>query len=272
MQELKHNEINEDREIFWLESKKHFEAMNLLEGCYIECLEKWSVPYLRYNYHRMYFICAGEAYYEEGERCERLRKGHLYIFPSQSKRYSIRHNPQDPLQVLWCHFEIIPDLVNDLIDYNPQDDEEFMLLLDVWRRIAKLPQPGNEMYNVVMLLLYTLERRIQFLYADFPFMGIERYVSEHIQENLTVSSMASYFGYTRSHFTRKFKSSYHLSPGEYLRVVRMSKAANMLQYGFDIGQVCAALGFTDKKVFSRAFKTYYGLSPSIFVKKHKMQP
>ncbi|NLF28816.1 MAG: helix-turn-helix transcriptional regulator, partial [Clostridiales bacterium] len=105
-----------------------------------------------------------------------------------------------------------------------------------------------------------------------PFEGIERYISEHIHDKLTTSSMAAFFGYARSYFSRKFKSVYNLSPGEYLKTIRMSRAANMLTYGINIAQICTALGYADKKVFSRAFKTYHGISPSEYLKRHKLQP
>ncbi len=260
------------REIYPLEARKRFEAINLLEGCEILCERNWNVPMLRYSYHRMYYILGGEAYYRDESRELHLEPGHLYVFPSQAKYYGLTHNPDDPLRVLWCHFEVVPDLLNDLIDFDPGKDADFMRLINLWKCVAALPQPGNEMQHATALLLYMLERRVEFQYANRAFNGIEHYVEEHIHEGIGVDHLSSHFGYTRSYFTRKFKSAYGLSPGEYLKVVRMSRAANMLKFGYNIGDVCETLGFTDKKVFSRTFRTYHGMSPSEYAKGHKLQP
>ncbi len=219
---MRMTDTNEHREVFPLESRQRFERVNVLEGCFFLCPPDWSVYNLRYNYHRLYYIYDGEATYFEGDRRVPLRKGRLYVFPSQSKRYAITHNPERPLRVLWCHFEMLPDIVNDLIEFDPSRDQDFLELLGIWRRIVDLPQPGNESNCIVLLMLYMLERRVPFSYASHPFDGIERYISEHIADSLNVERLAANFGYGRSHFSRKFKKEFNLSPGEYIKTIRMS--------------------------------------------------
>ncbi len=142
----------------------------------------------------------------------------------------------------------------------------------MWRRVVDLKQPGNEIRCVVLLILYLLERRVPFSYASYPFKGIERYISEHIADKVNAETLAANFGYERSYFSRKFKSVFSLSPGEYIKIIRLSRAASLLKYGASIDSVCAQLGYADKKVFSRAFKAYTGVCPSKYEKNHKMQP
>lgn len=263
---------HERREVFPLEFRKRFDTFDLQEGCYYECPPSWMVFNLRYSYHRMYYILDGEVWYQDDDRRVPLKKNHLYIFPSQSRRYSVIHNPKNPLKVLWCHFELHPDIVNELIEYDPSGDADMAALIQAWLRLADYPQPGNELSCITMLILYLLERKIDFVYADFCFEGIESYIADHLHEKLTASSLADHYGYDRAYFTRRFKKSYNISPGEYLKTLRMSRAANMLTCGVRIEQICSRLGYTDQKVFSRAFKAHYSVSPSEYVKSHKMQP
>ncbi len=75
-------------------SRQRFERVEVVEGCFFICPAWWSVYNLRYSYHRLYFVCDGEARYIEGDRQVPLKKGFLYVFPSQSKRYAIHHNPK----------------------------------------------------------------------------------------------------------------------------------------------------------------------------------
>lgn len=265
---------NEDerREIFPIDSRQHFERLDVIEGCFLLCPSWWSVCELRYSYHRMYYVYGGAAWYIEGNRRVDLKKGWLYVFPSQSKRYAIFQDPEQPLQVLWCHFEMTPDMVNDLIEFDPSREPEFLELLNVWRHVVDLPQPGNEINCIVKLILCMLERVVPFSYVRSPFEDIERYITEHLADGVSVETLAAHAGYERAYFTRKFKSMFQLSPGEYLRTVRMSKATSMLKSGMSIDNVCQQLGYTDKKVFARAFKTYVGLTPYAYQKSHKMQP
>jgi len=52
----------------------------------------------------------------------------------------------------------------------------------------------------------------------------------------------------------------------------MSRAANMLTSGIRIEKICSSLGYADQKVFSRAFKAHYSVSPTQYIKSHKLQP
>lgn len=263
---------SERRDVFPLEFRRRYDIFDLQEGCYYECPPGWTVFNLRYGYHRLYYIVGGNAWYQDDERRVPLKEKHLYIFPSQSRRYSVTHDPRKPLRVLWVHFELHPDIVNELIEFNPAQDAQISLLVDLWMQSAALPQPGNEFSCIIMLMLHLLERKNQFVFADFCFAGIERYIADHLHEKLTVAALADHYGYDRAYFSRRFKESYTISPGEYLKTLRMSRAANMLACGVRIEQICSRLGYADPKVFSRAFKAHYSVSPSEYIKSHKMQP
>jgi len=56
------------------------------------------------------------------------------------------------------------------------------------------------------------------------------------------------------------------SPREYLATLRMNKAAELLCGGFGVTVVAASVGYPDVFSFSRAFKNYYGLPPTEYVK------
>ena len=259
------NAYDRERRSFPLETRGHFDA-ELQEGGCTSCPRDWKVPWLRYSYHRVYYIMDGSAWYTGEEGRLKLEPGHLYVFPSQARRYEIHHDPDHPLYVLWCHFELLPDFRNDLIDLDVAGDADLQPLMALWLRFSLANQPGNEVYHLLMLILYTLDRRGELHYADTPFAGIERYVYDHLRENLTVETLAKHFGYTRSYFSRIFKESVNISPGEYLRVVRMSRAGVLLHRGMSIAEVCEELGYTDRKVFSRAFSQYHGKTPSDYAK------
>lgn len=75
-------------------------------------------------------------------------------------------------------------------------------------------------------------------------------------------------------YVRKlFKKETGATPHGYLVLKRMELAKNILESGaankfsrYTVSQVAEACGFSDPLYFSRAFKKYYGVSPSEFIK------
>ena len=177
-------------------------------------------------------------------------------------------DPDDPLRVLWCHFELLPDITNGIIEADAGTDPALRHLIDAWRLLADLPMPGNEIKALITVILCLLDRSAGFRFADFAVEDIERYINDHLSGKLDVDMLARQFGYTRSHFTRKFTEAFGLPPGDYLRVVRMSRASVMILSGSSLEEICSQTGFSDKKAFTRAFGKYYGTSPSQFRKQY----
>ena len=68
---------------------------------------------------------------------------------------------------------------------------------------------------------------------------------------------------SHSSMYRKLKSLTNLSGNEFIRNIRLKRAADMLQHDqFNISEVAYKVGFTDPKYFSTCFKKVFGVSPS----------
>ncbi len=86
--------------------------------------------------------------------------------------------------------------------------------------------------------------------------------------NFSVDEFARLAGYGRTIFFKKIKGITGHSPNEYMRIVRMKKALELIQTGqFTVSEVSYKVGMTDPFYFSRCFKTQFGVSPSSFLKK-----
>ena len=254
----------EDRQYYPIENGKRLEAVELLEGGCLTCPPTWKVPKQRYSYHRLYYIYGGDVVCTFDDRKVKLLPGHLYVFPSKFIPYGISHRVEAPLKVLWCHFGLIPDFKNNLIDIDVARESALSRAIDTWRMVSDFSRPGNEIYHLLCTILYLIDREVELQFTDNRLDDVERYMVRRIDTDISVESVARHFGYTRSHFTRKFMEIYGLTPGDYLRMLRMSKASNMLLSGCDLERVRVATGYSDKKVFSRAFKQYFGVSPTEF--------
>ncbi len=75
---------------------------------------------------------------------------------------------------------------------------------------------------------------------------------------------------SKSTLHRKLKSLTGLSPGEFIRNIRMKHAVQMLSNNIgNISEIAYAVGFNDPKYFSRCFKSEFGMTPKDWVEKNK---
>lgn len=83
---------------------------------------------------------------------------------------------------------------------------------------------------------------------------------------VTVESIAANLGIDRRYLSRIFKANMGISVQEYLIQVRMEQAEKLLQDKLPVNLVCELVGYSDPFHFSKMFKKYYGVSPSLYKK------
>ncbi|MCU0367195.1 MAG: helix-turn-helix transcriptional regulator, partial [Bacteroidales bacterium] len=87
--------------------------------------------------------------------------------------------------------------------------------------------------------------------------------------DLTVEELVSMIGMGRSVFFKKLKSLTGLAPIEFIREVRVKRAAQLIESGqYTISQVTYMVGCNDPRYFSRIFKQRFGITPSEYREKH----
>lgn len=89
----------------------------------------------------------------------------------------------------------------------------------------------------------------------------EEYIREHLLEGVNLSSIATFAGYSESHFSRRFRQLTGMSFRSYLEEVRMNAARKMLLEGLSLWEISQALGYDGGSSFSRAFKRKFHQTP-----------
>jgi AraC-like DNA-binding protein len=98
------------------------------------------------------------------------------------------------------------------------------------------------------------------------------YISNHYKEPLTVHKMAKMINLSDMYFGTLFKKETGMSFRNFLTIVRMNRAEEMLYSGeYKIHEISDACGFSDVFYFSRIFKKHRGMSPTDAIKQHKSQ-
>ncbi len=89
--------------------------------------------------------------------------------------------------------------------------------------------------------------------------------------NFTVDQLCTLAGYGRTVFFNKLKSLTGLSPNEYIREVRIKRAAQLLEVGeYTISQITYMVGMNDSRYFSKCFKQKYNMTPTEYRDKYHL--
>jgi len=93
------------------------------------------------------------------------------------------------------------------------------------------------------------------------------YMSEHLDEPLRVSALAALANLSPAHFAVRFKEQTGCAPRDYLHLLRIHRACQLLRSSaLNVKEIAARVGYQDQFHFSRQFKAFQGVSPSEYRK------
>lgn len=105
--------------------------------------------------------------------------------------------------------------------------------------------------------------------VDEEFMNkVIQTIQDNIQDdNFNVEHLAEILCMSRSSLLRKIKILFNLSPVDFIRVIRLKKAAELIQEGkYRMGDICFMVGINSASYFSKLFLKQFGMTPKDFEK------
>jgi|TARA_R110000803_G_scaffold62644_2_gene123014 AraC-like DNA-binding protein len=87
------------------------------------------------------------------------------------------------------------------------------------------------------------------------------FLSSNLDKTVTIEDLADQAGMSRAVFHRKFKQATNMSPIQFLKSMRLNKAAMKIAEGQNVSVAAMDVGYLSSSQFSREFKRLYGLSP-----------
>jgi AraC family transcriptional regulator len=91
---------------------------------------------------------------------------------------------------------------------------------------------------------------------------LQRYVRDHLHEELTLNELAGVVGLSPRYFTKLFRAAFGTTPHRYVTQQRLAEGARLLaRGGHDLVDVALRLGFCSQSHFTAAFRQAYGVTP-----------
>ncbi len=149
---------------------------------------------------------------------------------------------------LYLDFDIF-EILNDVHLKNP----DFTVLCDacITRLLIKLDR-----YNTNKELPETLVHPEEFL------PDVSNFIDDNFLTLTSLLQVSDYFGFSYNYLCKIFKEQYGYGMQDYLISKKMNYAKMLLKENKSLTEISEILNYTSPYNFSRAFKKYFGFSPS----------
>ncbi len=104
---------------------------------------------------------------------------------------------------------------------------------------------------------------------DWKFIStVKKHIEDNIENQLfNIDTLCTLLNMSRTSFYNKLKALTNQAPADYVRLIRLNKAASLLKEGkYSIVEVAEKTGFNDAKYFREVFKKHFKVSPSKYAK------
>ena len=278
-------------------NQRQYMIQDNFELYYYEDINFKNVKVHTHNYYEFYFFVDGDISMTIKGKTYNLKHGDIILIPPHTPHFVSSHNPELPYRrfVLWVNSKFYKMAIDRSEEYrfiieNTKNNEQYIYPND----IILFNTIQTKLFNIIdenysnnfgknqKLILYIYD-----LLLDLNRMAYEQinpknshsnqnlhdhiisYIENHIEEELSLDSIADYFYVSKFHIAHTFKQKYGISVHKFITKRRLEICKNAIMNDFNITDVFNRYGFKDYSSFYRAFKKEYGLSPKEFKEIHK---
>lgn len=104
---------------------------------------------------------------------------------------------------------------------------------------------------------------------NYRMKEITAYINDHYREDLSLQKLAQKFNLNVHYLCKLFTKTTGFSSTEYIHLVRIRKAKELLGDGeINMTQIAEKVGYCDSSYFGKVFKKYVGISPLSYRKNY----
>lgn len=266
----------ENANVLQLKNRK-FPDFYLCYCGYSECAPLHSFgPAVRPNYI-LHYIVRGKGIYQVGEERYELEAGQGFLIQPEVRTF-YQADAKEPWTYLWIGFN--GGRAGEYLKDIGLDSRRLTFRCPEGKKLEEMVKDhlGNRTYSVendfksesFLFSFFSVLAHSMEMHAPSGQKSENIYVRkavEYIQNNysygINVSDAAAYVGVSRSYLYTLFLKTLGVSPQEYLISYRVTRASQLLEItDLPVEGIAQSCGYEDPVVFSKAFKSRMGATPS----------
>jgi AraC-like DNA-binding protein len=253
------------------------------------------------HYHKtyeIYYLLSGEKYYFIKDKTFLVKPGDIVLVNSFDfhRTSSVKNHPSERLLVRiddsfiarivssFPNIDLFSCFKKDVrvlrVSNNLSNNVQSYLykMLSLYEKYISKVSSADEFYMRIMavdllIMLNELLDANQYQLIDHPSImhkkisEIIKFINNNYMNDISLDSISNQFYISKFYFARLFKEIIGMTFIEYLNVIKLKEAENLLlKTNFSISRIADEVGFCDSSYFCKAFKKYYKYSPSDYRK------
>lgn len=233
-----------------------------------------------HRFFEFYYFMSGKGVFHIEGTAYPLKVGDILIMNSTESHY-VDIDPSAPYERMVVHFDksFVTAIEggdtlleafekrapgeNNLIRKSAFDSELYKLLINnILTDVKNKVQTETNFYALLCEISKAHAKGNDDVTENTLTNQIIRYILQNLENEFTLDDICREFYVTKQHLCRLFKSSVGSSVWNYVTVKRLLRAKELIDKGFPPTQVYTKCGFSDYSCFYRAYKKFYGTSPS----------
>ena len=228
-------------------------------------LVKWDKHHREIGYHRLYLLTEGEAVLTLYDREIRLVPGNIYFIPAFSvlessitgemDKYYVHFQSDSPIFSLYRYF-------SDKYSIKADENSEYLFKTVVENYASPSLSAKLRVEGALDLILAGFIDDISAVRQNLSrFVEVLEFIDENYKREISVEELASIMNISKVYFGNFFKSTFRISPKQYILNKRLIESQRLLlDSRMSIKEIAYAVGFENENYFSEFFSAKVGIS------------